>query len=260
MTTPPSQTNELSDQLRQLLHIFDVTAKAILPTSSRELLQSIVDAAARIFGAAAASIALVDERQGVLRFEVVYGEGQGDVLGLEMSLDQGIAGYVVMTGNPIAVADVKKDPRFAEDFAQKTGYIPNSILAMPLIWNDRVIGVMEVLDKIDSPSFGMQDMELLGMFARQAAIAIYQSQHYDRIGDALLDGIKELSREFPNIEFSEILDVLSQKSSDDKHASDLIELAELVFAISELGEAERQLCLRILDGFREYTKSMQFSL
>ena len=260
MSTRPSRDDELSNQLRQLIHIFEATGRAILPTSSRELLQSIVEAAARIFGAAAASIALVDESRQILCFEVAYGAGQEDVVGEAISLDSGIAGYVAMTGNPIAIADVRKDPRFDQDFAQKTGYVPDSILAMPLIWNERVVGVMEVLDKIDSPSFGMQDMELLGLFAQQAAIAIYQSKQYDRIGEVLLNGLKELSQETSSIELYEIFRTLSKKAEEDKGARDLIELAKRIYAISELGEAERKLCIQILDGFYVYRNSIDVSI
>jgi GAF domain-containing protein len=259
MSVHPSQDRELSDQLRRLVQIFEASARAILPTSSQDLLQSIVDAAARIFGAAAASIALVDEDRQVLRFEVSHGAGQQDVIGQEISIDAGIAGYVAMTGNPIAVADVRKDPRFDQEFAEKTGYIPNSILAMPLVWNGQVIGVMEVLDKIDAPSFGMQDMELLGIFAHQAAIAIQQSQQVDKLGNAILMGIRQLSEDSPSLDLGEVLYSLSRKADEDQRSQDLMTLAELLYAIHEFGDSERRLCLEVLSAFREYVDSKQIS-
>ncbi len=259
MSIHPPQDSELSDQLRRLVQVFEASARTILPTSSQDLLQSIVDAAARIFGAAAASIALVDETRQVLRFEVAHGVGQQDVVGKEISIDAGIAGYVAMTGNPIAVADVRKDPRFDQEFAKKTGYIPNSILAMPLVWNGRVIGVMEVLDKIDAPSFGMQDMELLGMFAHQAAIAIQQSQQYDKLGDAILMGIKELCERSPSLDLGEVLHSLSRKADEDQRAQDLMTLADLLHAIHQFGDSERKLCLQVLSAFRNYVDSKQIS-
>lgn len=259
MSVHPSEERELSDQLRRLVQVFEASARAILPTSSQDLLQSIVDAAARIFGAAAASIALVDETRQVLRFEVAHGVGQQDVVGQEISIDAGIAGYVAMTGNPIAVADVRKDPRFDQEFAKKTGYIPNSILAMPLVRNGQVIGVMEVLDKIDAPSFGMQDMELLGMFAHQAAIAIQQAQQYDNLGDAILLGIKELCEGSPSLDLGEVLHSLSRKIDKDQRAQDLMTLAELLYAIHQFGDSERKLCLEVLSAFRDYVGSKQIS-
>jgi len=259
MSVHPPQDRELSSQLRRLVQVFEASAQAILPTSSQDLLQSIVDAAARIFGAAAASIALVDEARQVLRFEVAHGAGQQDVVGKEISIDAGIAGYVAMTGNPIAVADVRKDPRFDQEFAEKTGYVPNSILATPLVWKEHVIGVMEVLDKIDAPSFGMQDMELLGMFARQAAIAIRQSQQFDTLGDAILRGIKELCEGSPSLDLSEVLHSLSQKAGEDQRDQDLLALAELLYAIHQFGDSERKMCLDVLSVFRDYVESKRVS-
>ena len=165
-----SDPARLADQLHRLFAAIEANCRALLPSSNLELLQSIVDAAATIFGAAAASVCLVDGAQATLTFMVAYGVGREDIVGRRMPVDQGIAGYVAMTGQPIAVSNVQQDPRFKSDFAKSTGYVPRAILATPLLSGDRVIGVMEVLDKIDAPAFGLEDMQLLGVFARQAAL------------------------------------------------------------------------------------------
>ncbi len=143
-----SSDQKLAEGLRRLVQAVEASGRAILPSSNDELLQTIVEAAARIFGAAAASIALVDEEGQALEFKVAYGAGQDEVIGMRIPLDRGIAGYVAMTGQPIAVSNVQEDTRFHKDFAKSTGYVPRSILAMPLIFDDRVIGVMEVLEPV----------------------------------------------------------------------------------------------------------------
>lgn len=255
MGNDPSGDNTMAEKLRQLVQVIEASGRAIFPTSNRDLLQSIVDAAARIFGAAAASISLVDETQRALKFEVAYGAGNEDIVGMSIPLDAGIAGYVAMTGQPIALSDVQQDPRFDEEFAKSTGYVPQSILAMPLLLEDRVIGVMEVLDKIDAPSFGIQDMELLGLFARQAAIAISQSQQIDLLSEALLSGIKELSAEDPRAGLSEILHALGKNQERDRRTQDLFTLANLIYSISEFGEAEHEVCMRFLSEFESYLRS-----
>jgi len=125
---------------------------------------------------------------------------------------------------------------------------------MPLRSEDRVIGVMEVLDKINAASFGMQDMELLGMFAHQAAIAIDQSQRMDQITDALVLGLKRLVEAKPSGASTELLSVLNSQGA--RHAgADLLALADLFNQISEMGEAERKACLQILKIFAEYQHS-----
>jgi len=242
----------LFEQLARLVQAIDVTGMAILPRSDLELLQSIVDAAARIFGAAAASIALVDEQAQVLEFRVAYGAGNQSLVGMHIPIDKGIAGYVALTGQPIAISDVRKDTRFNQDFAKSTGYVPRSILATPLLFEERVIGVMEVLDKISAPSFGLQDMELLGIFARQAALAIHLSQQAQGLSMALVRGLKELALADHSNTLAELFSRLAEEMDDQGQTDDLLALAGLIHDISAMGEAERKACLGILSVFREY--------
>ena len=256
MADEQPQDGQLVEGLKALLVAMETSATAVLPSSNLDLLQSIVDAAARIFAAASASICLVNESERLLEFKVAYGDGQGEVVGLKIPIDQGIAGYVAMTGQPIAISDVRQDPRFNQDFAESTGYVPNSILATPLISGDKVIGVMEVLDKISAPSFGMQDMELLGIFAHQAALAIDQSQQYDRIGLALQEGIRKLVAEGEDPDLEVLAETLEDDPFVDEAAgADLAELATLFNEISQLGEIERAMCIRILRAFAEYARA-----
>jgi GAF domain-containing protein len=246
----------LKAQLRRFLQSIDLSGRAILPRSNEELLQTIVEAAARIFGAAAASIALVNESRQTLEFKVSFGAGNEEVVGMSIPMDKGIAGYVVMSGQPIAISNVQQDARFNQDFAQSTGYVPHSILATPLLSGDRVIGVMEVLDKISAPSFGIQDMELLGLFARQAALAIDLSQQTAHIAAALVAGLKQLASA-ESLEFPELIASLSRGAELDSQAMEALAVAELFNDLVSSGDAERQACLRILQTFADYSRSRQ---
>lgn len=244
-----NQSSSLEAHLRELVLAITATGRALLPSSNDELLRTTVQAAAHIFGAAAASIALVDELAGELEFRVAFGAGSESVVGMRIPLDQGIAGYVANTGQPIAISNVQNDPRFARDAAERTGYVPRSILAMPLMVEDRVIGVMEVLDKLTAPSFGMQDMELLGLFARQAALAIHQSQQLDALNKTLVQNLRALV----SLEAAgEIQRVLEQE--DRAKPDDVFEIARVFQNISALGEHERKACLKILQAFGEYAE------
>jgi len=265
----PAQNDKLAEELKRLLLAIEASGRAVLPSSGEALLRSIVEAAARIFGAAAASLALVDEKKQTLEFKVSVGVGNENVVGMSIPLDKGIAGYVAMTGQPIAISNVLQDARFNQDFAKSTGYVPRSILAVPLLLGERVIGVMEVLDKISAPSFGLQDMELLAMFAHQAAIAIFQSQQIENLGEALVSGLKRLAEVEPTAgqesrstsEPSLILSALEGNGEDTVRAREMLVLADLFNEISGLGEAERKACLQIMATFAEYGRSKRrFSL
>lgn len=136
------------------------------------LLQSIVDTTARLFDAEASSIALFETQPDRLEFRVAAGEKGAGAIGLTVPPTQGIAGYVYSTGQALALSDVANDPRFNRDAAEQTGYVPRSIAAAPLFDEHGTLGVLQVLDKRNSPTFSLGDMELLAVFAGQATVAI----------------------------------------------------------------------------------------
>jgi GAF domain-containing protein len=255
---PEKEINEekLSQQLAHLLHSIEASGRSVLPGSSDALLKSIVETAARILGAVAASILLVNEEDETLEFKVSAGGADHDLVGKKFPYDKGIAGYVFMTGQPIAASNVREDKRFNQDFAKSTGYVPNSILATPLIFlDDRIIGVMEVLDKTNGDSFDIRDMELMGMFAQQASMAIEQSQQIEKIQEALVNGLKRLAKETAPERPVDLIAALTQSLDDESTTVDLLALADVFSQISALGEAERKVCLQILNTFAEYRKS-----
>jgi GAF domain-containing protein len=135
-----------------------------------------VDATVTLFQANAASIALYDPPTDRLVFRVAAGAQGSGVIGLSIPTDQGLAGYVYSTGQALALSDVENDRRFGRAVAEKTAYIPKSIVAVPLVDEEGTIGVLEVLDKRDSAAFTLRDVELASVFARQAAIAISASR------------------------------------------------------------------------------------
>lgn len=96
------------------------------------MLNATAAALRRLYGAASCSVALTVSGGTALRFVAADGEASDQVVGLELPVDKGIAGWVAMSQSQMAVADVTKDPRFARDVAELIGYMPTSILAAPL--------------------------------------------------------------------------------------------------------------------------------
>lgn len=138
----------------------------------RALLQSIVDVARAIFGAKASSIFLFDEETEELVFEAVAGEGEDNLVGTRLPASTGIAGWVLVTRQPLVIDDLANDPRFSRGAAERTGYVPNAMMAVPLLHEEAALGVLSVLDPPDGTRFGIAEMDLLGLFAGQAAIAL----------------------------------------------------------------------------------------
>ena len=159
----------------------------------RPLLQSIVEVARAIFGARAASIMLLDEAAEELVFEAVTGEGEDTLVGRRIPSGTGIAGWVAESGQALVIEDVAADPRFALDEARRTGYVPKGLMAAPLLREDRVLGVLNVLDRPERRRFSVAEMDLLGLFANQAAIALDLLLHARRVQAAMTDAGDELA-------------------------------------------------------------------
>ena len=142
------------------------------PEASRGLMEAIVHTAAGVFGAAAASISLIDQTTGELVYQSAWGAGARDIVGVRLQPGAGIGGGVVQTGVPAAIPDCRADPRFAASIAAGTGYVPNTMLVVPLMRGERAIGALSVLDRRDGRSYAEDDLEPAALFASLAVKAL----------------------------------------------------------------------------------------
>jgi len=154
----------------------------------RSLLQATVEVARAIFRAKAASVFLLDEATEELVFEAVAGEGSDTLVGVRFPADTGVAGWVLVTRQPLVVDDLTKDTRFSREAAESTGFVPKGLMAVPLLAEEKALGVLEVLDRPQQSRFTLAEMDLLGLFANQAAIALDLLQRARRARAALEGG------------------------------------------------------------------------
>ena len=249
----PLQVPSLSEELHSLLAAIEASGHALLPQTNFVLLQSIVEAAARIFGAVAAAIALVTEDGQELEFKVAYNVINQNIVGMRFPIHSGIAGHAALTGQPLVVSSADQDQRFNRSFAEESGYIPKCIIAVPLILGQKVLGVIEALDKVSGEKFDDEDVALMTLFAHQAAFAIGQSQPLDQLQHTLLTGLKHYART-NGADPMELLEVLDAQP---RTPPALIHLAKTIKEISAQGESERENCLKVLHVFQNLrTKTM----
>lgn len=144
--------------------------------TEHRLLQSIVEVARHVYGAAAASVFMVDAGTGELIFAAVTGSGGDQLIGHRFPAGTGIAGWVVASCQPVIADDLAGTDQFARDAASSTGFVPATIMAAPLIADGECVGVLEVLDRYTlsppAPGRELRDMELLGLLAVQAALGL----------------------------------------------------------------------------------------
>ena len=216
----------------------------------QRLLQLIVEAAARVINAQAASLFMLSDDGSELIFEVAIGPRAEQAKQFRVPVGQGIAGLVAVTGQAMAVSDVQHDPRHASDLARQIGYRPQSILCVPLFYDDEVIGVLELMDKTGQRGFRPEDIETLGLFANLAAVAIGQSRTQN---DALQLVQESVSGDGAGTQ-RRVAGLAGTVQSGRSFQRGLA-LAGLVQEIAARGEAEQQACEALLSGFAAYLRS-----
>jgi GAF domain-containing protein len=249
-----------ADALRQALVRLGAAGQLAAPVQPTELLDLIIATAAQVLQARAASLFLIDHETQELVFEVALGESAARARRYRVPLGQGIAGWVAATGQPLAVADATQDPRFARSLAQSIGYIPKSVLCIPLRQGERVIGVVELFDKRDGQPFSPADMELLAQFASQAAVAIEQSRvvrDLTWLFRVILQGLlpggneEEALRRVLEAHVAEF----TQRTAQSAQYRDALAIAQLAGAISRHGPAARQLARQVLASVAQYLQA-----
>lgn len=154
----------------------EVSAPVAAAQEQRAVLQAIAETAAGLLGARGASIAVVDAvaRDAVARdavFAAVAGEGREELVGGRFPAGEGIAGAVLGAGEPVVVDDLDADTRWARDVATASGYLPGAIAAVPLLHENRAIGVLSVLDRSGTRP-AADDLALLDTLAHLALVAL----------------------------------------------------------------------------------------
>jgi Nif-specific regulatory protein len=149
-------------------------------TDFRSLLKTIVESAARLVGAEAASLALFDAPTNALRFEIALGPRGAELQGKSVPSSEGIVGWVFQNSRSIIVNDAAHDARFSPLVSKEISYSTNSILAVPLKVKDRTEGVIELINKTSHGLFVGDDLEWVELFAVQASIAFDNAKQYER--------------------------------------------------------------------------------
>ena len=124
---------------------------------------------------------LHDAESDELVFEAVSGEGERSLVGTRMPSGTGVAGWVLTTREPLIVNYTTSDSRFSREAAERTGFVPTSLMCAPLLHGDQALGVINVLDRPLRPGFVLEEIDLLGQFAHQAALALVQLQRARRV-------------------------------------------------------------------------------
>lgn len=235
--------------LAELGRVAALLGPAVRPSGTDRLLAAVTQTARGVFGAQACSLAMLSDDESELVYTTAAGAGAQDITGRRMPSTRGVAGWVVMSGQPVAIDDLQADPRFARGVAEDTGYVPTALLAAPIEVDGEVLGVMTVLDRDAGRPGAEQDLALLSLYANQTALALRSARVFADLGQVLLSALADAATNG-----SELADALLSAAADLPPADrDLTELAALIAVLDRQGPGERRLAVRLTTEVAGYT-------
>jgi two-component system, NtrC family, sensor histidine kinase KinB len=166
---------------KDLIRIFEATRAITSTLRLSELLETVMRLASEVVRSEAASLLLMDQATGELYFDVAIGSSGGALQQIRLKKGEGIAGWVAENKKPALVSDVATDPRWTQKADKSTQFQTKTILAVPMLVKDKLVGVMEVINRVDGSPFTDTDMAVLETFAAQAAVAIENARLFESI-------------------------------------------------------------------------------
>lgn len=179
MTGQERISSSLNEEFRALREI----GKAL--TSTRgfdEFQKQIMDLVGRLFRPFNWSLLLVDEEKKDIYFSVAVGSASAELKNKRLPLGKGIVGWSIAHGEAVISTDVRKDDRFYKELDAELGFRTESVICMPLISKERVLGALELIN-VDNAHFDPVSLELLAALSDFAAIAVENAHHLKRIED-----------------------------------------------------------------------------
>lgn len=189
-----AQLLEETQRRAQQLSILNELTRQLTSTLELEpLLHKILESAVNILNCEAGTLFLLDEATDELVFRVVIGPAAETLVGTRLPRGSGIAGRAVLERKALIENDVEQDLAWDASADRHTGFHTRSVLAVPLELKERVIGVLEVINRRDGLPFREEDATLLTAFAAQAAVAIENARLYTLTDQELNARVEELS-------------------------------------------------------------------
>ncbi|MCC6147515.1 MAG: GAF domain-containing protein [Anaerolineaceae bacterium] len=184
---------ESEQRARQLTTLNEMTRQLTSTLELSELLKTILQNAVNILDSEAGSLLLVDEQTDELVFKEMVGPVASDLVNRRLPPGSGIVGKAVRMRLPVIENTPQQSTAWFSNTDQQTGFQTRALLAVPLIFKDGVIGVVEVINRRDGLPFNRDDEILLLAFAAQAAVAIENARLYTMTDQALAARVEELS-------------------------------------------------------------------
>ncbi len=240
---------ELEAKLRQLIETIDVARLMTDPLTTS--IKGLLSSSAANMDSEEASVIIRDGDAGDLRFLAAIGKVADRLLEMRIPAGKGIAGFVVSSGQPIAITDVGEESSFYAEVDRATGYSTQTILATPLRYNGEVIGVLEYVNRRGDPPFRPftpAEMDQAAIYADSIAAMVnaYEAAKlFSDLSNKVLSSTGEM-------DFTDVRNWIAalRGSSENRERLDL---AVLIREVSGRGDAERKLCRELLEAIVRFS-------
>lgn len=179
--SPSAAQDEHSKWLKQLSTFTELGKTVTSSLDIKEVLSIVMEKIRDMLRPKNWSLLLVDEKTNDLCFEIVVGEGAEKIKDIRLKIGEGIAGWVAKEGTPLLVPDAQQDPRFAKKVDDKSRFITKSVICVPLISKGKILGVIELINKVEEGSFKYEDLIILRTIADYTAIAIENAKYFQKV-------------------------------------------------------------------------------
>ncbi|MFA5110915.1 MAG: ATP-binding protein [Desulfobaccales bacterium] len=202
------------EDLRSLVQVTSLVNSSL---DTQEALDNALKGVEQMLDAEVSSIFEVDPAKGELFFSLARGTGADRIKTLRLKIGEGIAGWVAQTEKPLICADTSRDPRFFKQFDAWSGFQTRSILCVPLKSRDRLIGVLEVLNKNSPAGFTDEDLEIMTIMGNLIGPALENARLYSRLKEKLSLTMEDLKVAEQKLLQSERLAALGKLSQGVAH-------------------------------------------
>lgn len=184
------EVEERVERLSLLSHLGQILNSTL---DHQEVRKRAIEAATQLMKAEAGSLLLLDEKGKHLFFEVALGDKGERIKKIVLDIDKGIAGWVAQKGEPLRVNHPEKDPRFFKEIDDRIGFKTRNLLCVPVRVKDRILGVLEAINKKDGKDFNEEDLSLFASLANQVAIALDNARLYQEMEEMFFQTAESLA-------------------------------------------------------------------
>ena len=245
-----SEVNDggISAKLQQLIETIDVAKLMTEPFT--DSITELLKVSAASMDSDEASVLVRDGREGDLRFLTAIGKVADQLIGITIPAGKGIAGFVLSSGQPMAITDVGEDSAFYAEIDRHTGFSTQTILATPLRYNGEVVGVLEYVNRRGQPPFAPftpAEMDQAAIYADAVAAMVNAYETAKLFSD-----LSERVLSSDSDDLGSVREWIAGLRDSDENR-DRLELAVLLRQVASRGDSERKLCRELLESIIRFS-------